>query len=63
MSYLAYSQIHQKFDAMEANKKVVTLVTAMEIKEIDPTKTKETCIAMTMGYKLSISGSGFYEEM
>lgn len=63
LHYFRYSQIKQQFDRMSAENKVTTLVTALEIKEINPTKTKEVCIAMALGYKACISGSGFFEKV
>lgn len=61
--YYGYSQIEQMFNEQPVEKKVVTLITAFEIKELHPEKTKEVCIATAMGFKLSISGSGFFERV
>lgn len=63
MRYLTIDQINKKYEALCTENKVTTLVTALEIKDINPTKTKEVCIAMAMGFKLSISGSGFFEHI
>lgn len=63
MKYLTQSQIKMKYEALNTDKKVVTLVTALEIKNVQPEVDKEVCIAMAMGYKLSISGSGYFEKI
>ena len=62
MRYLTSGQIMQKFHAMTNSDKIITLVTAFEIKDVNPNYDKETCIASAMGYTLSISGSGYFES-
>ena len=62
MRYLTSGQIMQKFNSMTNSDKIMTLVTAFEIKDISPAYDKETCIACAMGYTLSISGSGYFES-
>lgn len=60
--YFLYSQIEREFDKMDSESKITTLVTALEIQEIHPENTKKISIATAMGYKLSISGSGYFEK-
>jgi len=61
--YLTQSQITMKYNELDDSEKVVTLVTAMDIKHINPKVDKEVCIAMALGYTLSISGSGYFEKL
>lgn len=63
MSYFTEGQIVRAYEGLDDKTKIVTLTTALEIKNIHPEKDKKVCIAMAMGYNLSISGSGFYEKI
>lgn len=61
--YFLYSQIKIQYDGMGLEQKVITLTTAFEIKEIHLEYSKDVCIAMAMGYKACISGSGYFEKI
>ena len=63
MAYLVYSQIEQRFNSISSDEKVLVLSQALNHKDINPTATKESSIAYAMGFKLSVSGSGFYEKI
>ena len=62
MTYQTEAQINQKYNTYLITDKFKILDLAFKIKDDNSSLNKTDCIAISMGFKKCISGSGFYEK-